>query len=188
MNWDIAPTVNIARTPVAWQNELPSPPSGFWYFGGLTPYPGLAKKRQPRPGSEDEGLDMEVEFTDDEGRGTAKRIYLQLKSGNAYLQRRKGDGAEIFRIKKQSWLDYWMKQDRPVLLVIGTFPEDREGSREESEERFEDIRWMEITEEVLSRESKGGTQPVKQIVFKGETLNTMSVRGWRDRALRQGWV
>jgi hypothetical protein len=137
---------------------------------------------------EDEGLDLEVEFTDDDGRGTGKRIYLQLKSGNSYLQRRKGDGAEIFKIKKQAWLDYWMKQNCPVLLVIGTFPEEREEFRDESQGRFVDIRWMEITEEVLSRENKGGTKPVKQIVFKGETLNTMSVRRWRDRALRQGWA
>ena len=62
------------------------------------------------PGVEDEGLDMEVEFTDGEGRGTGRRVYLQLKAGNSYLTRRK-DGAEIFRIKKQGWVKYWLKQD-----------------------------------------------------------------------------
>ena len=78
------------------------------------------------PGVEDEGLDMEVEFTDDDGRGTGKRIFLQLKAGNSYLNRRASDGAEIFRIKKQSWVKYWIKQECPVLLVIGTFPEEAE--------------------------------------------------------------
>ena len=81
------------------------------------------------PGVEDEGLDMEVEFTDDEGRGTGKRIFLQLKAGNSHLERRKRDNAEIFRIKKQSWVDYWMKQNCPVVLVVGTFPEDADAFR-----------------------------------------------------------
>jgi hypothetical protein len=131
---------------------------------------------------EDEALDMEVEFTDSDGRGTGMGVYLQLKAGNAYLERRKTDGAEIFRIKKQSWVRYRLKQDRPVLLVIGTFPEDSDDLRSGGKERFADIRWMEVGE-LLRRESKGGTQPVKQIEFQGERLDAMSVRGWRDKAL-----
>ena len=133
------------------------------------------------PGVEDEGLDIEVEFTDNDRRGTGKRLYLQLKAGNSYLQTRKGDGAEIFKIKKQGWVKYWLKQECPVLLVIGTFPEQMD-ERRGSKERFADIRWMEISE-LLRRESKNGTQPVRQIVFKGERLDTLSVRGWRAKAL-----
>jgi transcription elongation factor Elf1 len=41
------------------------------------------------PGVEDEGLDMEVEFTEADGSGSGKRLYLQLKAGNSYLRRRK---------------------------------------------------------------------------------------------------
>ena len=130
------------------------------------------------PGVEDEGLDMEVEFTDGEGRGTGRRIYLQLKAGNSHLTRRK-DGAEIFRIKKQGWVKYWLRQDRPVLLVVGTFPEELDELRGGGKERFADIRWMEIGE-LLRRESEGGTRAVRQIVFQGERLDTMAVRGWRD--------
>jgi small GTP-binding protein len=133
------------------------------------------------PGVEDEGLDIEVEFTDDEGRGTGKRLYLQLKSGNSYLQTRKRDGAEIFKIKKQSWVKYWLKQDCPVLLVIGTFPDEMD-ERRGGKNRFADIRWMEISE-LLRRESKNGTQPVRQIIFQGQRLDTLSVRDWRARAL-----
>jgi small GTP-binding protein len=131
------------------------------------------------PGVEDEGLDMEVEFTDADGRGAGKRIYLQLKSGNSYLRRRKSDGAEIFPIKKQSWVRYWLKQDRPVLLVIGTFPDDTDELRGTSKERFANIRWMEIGDLLRS-----ATEPVKQIVFRGERLDAVSVRGWRDRWAR----
>ena len=134
------------------------------------------------PGVEDEGLDIEVEFTDDNRSGTGKRIFLQLKAGNSYLRRRKSDGAEIFRIKKQGWVKYWMKQPCPVLLVIGTFPEKSDERRGTDKERFAEIRWMEISD-LLRRESKDGTKPVKQIVFKGERLDALSVRRWRDHAL-----
>ncbi len=137
------------------------------------------------PGVEDEGLDMEVEFTGDDGRGTGKRIFLQLKAGNSHLRRRASDEAEIFQIKKQSWVNYWIKQDCPVYLVIGTFPEEADGAYVENQERFTDIRWMEISG-LLRRESKGGTQPVKQIVFKGKRLDTMSVRRLRDDVLNLG--
>ncbi len=109
---------------------------------------------------------------------------LQLKAGSSHLERRQSDGAEIFRIKEQHWLDFWLKQDCPVLLVIGTFPEEAEELRGGSKERFADVRWMEIGE-LLRRESDNGKKPVKQIVFKGQRLDAMSVRGWRDKALRQ---
>ncbi len=135
------------------------------------------------PGVEDEGLDMEVEFTDADGHGTGKRLYLQLKAGNTHLQRRKSDGAEIFKIKKQRWVKYWLKQPHPVLLVIGTFPEEADERRGGEQERFADIRWMEISE-LLRKASKDGKQPVRQIVFQGETLNTLSVRQWREKALK----
>jgi hypothetical protein len=46
------------------------------------------------PATEDEGLDIELEFTDDEGKGTGKRVYLQLKAGNSYIRKRKTDQAE----------------------------------------------------------------------------------------------
>ena len=52
------------------------------------------------PATEDEGLDMELEFTNDDGEGTGRRLYLQLKSGNSHLTKRKTDGAEIFHDQK----------------------------------------------------------------------------------------
>ena len=42
---------------------------------------------------------MELEFTDDDGEGTGKRMYLQLKAGNSYLHRAQGRVRKIFRIK-----------------------------------------------------------------------------------------
>jgi hypothetical protein len=47
----------------------------------------------------DQGIEMEIEFTDDAHEAMSAKLYLQLKSGDSYLRERKGDGAEIFTIK-----------------------------------------------------------------------------------------
>ena len=44
---------------------------------------------------------------------------------------------------------------------------------------------MEIGE-LLRSESDNGKNPVKQIVFKGERLDAVSVRRWRGKSLPQG--
>jgi len=114
----------------------------------------------------DHGIDGEIEFIDDQGRATGKRLYLQLKSGGSYTTRRERDGAEVFRIKNESWADYWRSRDYPVLLVI------RASDGE--------IRWMDVSD-YLKRD---GENPVEQIMFTGERFDVMSVRRWRDKALK----
>ena len=49
----------------------------------------------------DQGIDMEIEFTDDAHRATGAKLYLQLKSGDSYLSERDGDGSGTFRIRKE---------------------------------------------------------------------------------------
>jgi hypothetical protein len=44
-----------------------------------------------------------------------------------------------------------------------------------------EIRWMDVSA-YLKRKSAGG-KTVRQIVFKGERFDLMSVRQWRERAL-----
>jgi len=136
------------------------------------------------PGTEDEGIDVELEFTEDDGKGSGKRLYLQLKCGNSYLRKRESDGAEIFRIKKRAWVDYWLKQPCPVMLVIGTFPEDERGLAGKDKLEFDQVRWMEISE-YLRRESDGGKKPVKQIVFTGERFDLASIQRMRDMVLAE---
>ena len=116
----------------------------------------------------DHGIDMEIEFKDDAGDATGKKLYLQLKSGDSYLRVRKGDGAEIFKIKDERHALYWMEQAFPVLLVI----RNSEG----------EVRWMEVRD-WLKQESDNGEKPIKQIVFGGERFDVMSVRRWRERVL-----
>ncbi len=115
----------------------------------------------------DHGIDMEIEFKSDAGEATGRKLYLQLKSGDSYLKKRKSDGAEIFTIKDERHARYWMEQAFPVLLIV------RNSSGE--------IRWMEVREYL-----KAASQPIKQIVFSGERFDVMCVRRWRDAALRLG--
>jgi hypothetical protein len=116
----------------------------------------------------DHGIDMEIEFKSDAGEATGRKLYLQLKSGDSYLSKRRRDGVEVFTIKKQRHARYWMNQPVPVLLVI----RNSEG----------EVRWMEVRD-WLQRESDDGKKTVKQIVFQGERFDVMSVRRWRDRVL-----
>lgn len=124
---------------------------------------------------------MELEFTDDKGKGTGKRLYLQLKSGNSHLEKRKS-GTEVFKIKDQRWVKYWLAQPHPVMLVIGTFPEENERAIGKEKLEFADVRWMEISS-TLKRVSSNGMKPVKQIEFKGERLDLSSVMQWRKKML-----
>ncbi len=119
----------------------------------------------------DHGIDMEIEFKDDNNEATGQMLFLQLKSGDSYLRTRQRDGSEIFKITKTRHAKYWREQAFPVLLVIRT--SDGE------------VRWMEIRD-YLKRESDDGKKTVKQIVFEGERFDVMSVRRWRDRALGEG--
>jgi RNase P subunit RPR2 len=127
----------------------------------------------------DHGLDGEIEFkvyedkpsdkkgkaSNVESKATGMRLYLQLKSGDSYLYKRKSDGAEIFTIKKERWAEYWQRQAYPVMLVIRT----SDGK----------IRWMNVTD-YLKEHSADGKQ-VKQVVFDGEPFTAPNLQKLRDR-------
>ncbi len=113
----------------------------------------------------DHGIDGEIEFKNLKGEASGKRLYIQLKSGDSYLKKRRTDGAEIFQIKNPRWSDYWQQQAYPVMLVIRTSNGE--------------IRWMDVSA-YLKQESRDG-KPVRQIVFKGEPFDAASVQRWRER-------
>ena len=116
----------------------------------------------------DHGIDMEIEFKDDAGDATGKRLYLQLKSGDSHLTIRKLDGVEVFQIKNPRHVAYWMNQAFPVLLVV------RNSAGE--------VRWMEVRDWLRKATDNGKTQ-VTQIVFKGDRFDVESIRHWRKRLL-----
>jgi hypothetical protein len=117
----------------------------------------------------DHGIDGEIEFKDDQGRASGQRLYVQLKSGDSYLTKRRSDGAEVFQIRNPRWADYWRRQAYPVMLVIRT---------SDGGIRWMDVRWY------LRREGADG-KAVRQIVFRGKRFDVMSVRRWRDRILTE---
>jgi len=110
---------------------------------------------RPTPNS-DWGIDGEIEFKNELGEASGQRVYLQLKSGDSYLRKRKRDGKEIFTIVKPRQASYWQNHAYPVLLVV-------RGSGGE-------IRWMNVTEYL---QSHGGEK--KQIEFQGESFTADTV-------------
>ncbi len=116
----------------------------------------------------DHGIDGEIEFKDRDGKGSGKRIHLQLKSDDSYLYERKRDNAEIFRIKRQRWASYWRRQACPVMLVI----------------RASDnvIRWMDVSAR-LKEKSREGKERIRQITFDGEPFTALNLQRMRDRLL-----
>jgi hypothetical protein len=115
----------------------------------------------------DWGLDMEVEFKDDDGNASGKRVWLQLKSGDSHLRRRKRDEAQMFRLNERH-AAYWADQAEPVYLVV----RDGDGRIEAMDVRAE-----------LRRLRDDGPWPPSQIRFDGERFDVMCVRRWRQRAL-----
>jgi WD40 repeat protein len=116
----------------------------------------------------DHGIDGEVEFKDNDGHASGKKIYVQLKSGNSYLRTRQRDGHEIFDVKNERHLDYWINQPVDVYLVIRQ-KDERSGE--------ETIRWMNVTRYLKNRKDKTS----RQIVFEGERLDMQAVWRLRDR-------
>jgi len=114
----------------------------------------------------DHGIDGEIEFKDDQGHASGKRLYVQFKSGDSYLRKR-SDSEEVFQIKNPRWADYWRQQAYPVMLVIRT----SDGV----------IRWMDVSASLERASARGA--PLRQIVFEGERFDAMSVREWRKRVL-----
>ncbi len=121
----------------------------------------------------DYGIDGEVEFKDNDGKASGKKIYVQLKSGNSYLRHRKRDGTEVFDVKKDRHLDCWINQPVDVYLVIRQ-TDERSGNGT--------IRWMNVTQYLNTRKNKKS----RQIIFKGEQLTMEAVWKVRDRFFPPG--
>ena len=54
----------------------------------------------------DYGIDGEVEFKDNDGKASGKRIDFQLKCGNSYEGTPKSDGSEVFDVSNDRHLEY----------------------------------------------------------------------------------
>ena len=115
----------------------------------------------------DYGVDGEVEFRDNDGKASGKKIYVQLKSGDSYLRLRKSDGKEIFDVKNKRHLNFWVNQVADVYLVIRQ-TDEVSGSGA--------IRWMNLTRYLKNRPDKQS----RQIIFDGVKLDLEAVWKVRD--------
>ncbi|HEY9853579.1 MAG TPA: DUF4365 domain-containing protein [Leptolyngbyaceae cyanobacterium] len=110
--------------------------------------------------NDDWGIDGEIEFKNDQGQASGERIYVQLKSGASYLNKRK-DGVRTFQMKNKRHIEYWQAQRYPVYLII----------RDENEK----IYWMNITKYLKNRNDKDNFT----IVFDGEELTVKAIQSVR---------
>ena len=110
----------------------------------------------------DQGIDAEIEFKNDQGQASGRRVYLQFMSSDSYLRVRKVGSKEIFRIKKPQHAEYWIAQRYLVMLVIRT----SDGQ----------IRWMNVTDYL----NQYGTK-IDQITLEGKPFTALNVLKLRDR-------
>ena len=110
----------------------------------------------------DFGIDGEIEWVDNAGTVSGRRIYVQLKSGKAQISR-KADGTEVFRIKSERHIQYWRDQDSDVYLVVRT-------------EKDGEVRWMNISQALRNN-------PTATVHFTGTRLDRSSLLETRDRCL-----
>jgi hypothetical protein len=112
------------------------------------------------------GIDGEIEFKDNQGRPSGRRVYLQLESGGSYQSKREREEAEVFEITDLRHAEYWRQQADPVMLVVRT----SDGP----------IRWMDVGA-YLKQKTRGGKPPVRRIEFRGEPFTAQSLIRLRDR-------
>jgi WD40 repeat protein len=125
-----------------------------------------------------QGIDGEIEFKDDEGRPSGKRLYVQIRLAGSYEMESSGKdtleigrgahGDEVVRIKNPEWADQWRQKEHPLMLVLRT--SDGE------------IRWMNVSD-YFKQEGLDGQKPVDRIEFDGERFDIASVGRWRERLL-----
>ena len=113
------------------------------------------------------GVDGEIEFKNPRGHASGKKVYVQLKSGDSYLRKRKADGVEVFDIKKERWAEYWQSLAYDVWLII----------------RASDagIRWMNATSYLRMKTS--GDDRAKHIVFDAIEFNEVTLLHLRDELI-----
>jgi hypothetical protein len=104
----------------------------------------------------DWGIDGEIEFKNEKGKASGKRVYLQLKSGVSHLRYRQHDDSDIFDINNPRWAEYWQAHEYPVMLVIRTSDKN--------------IQWMNVTDYLKKHGNK-----TKQIAFDGEPFTAPNV-------------
>ncbi len=112
----------------------------------------------------DWGIDGVIEFKNDKGQASGRRVYLQLKSGNFYQQTKAADGKEVFIINHEQYAKFWRDQAYPVMLIIRT-PTGQ-------------IRWMDVRDYLNRHGAK-----TRQVIFDGEPFTALNVLRLKDTSI-----
>lgn len=113
--------------------------------------------------SSDQGIDGEIEFKNDRGLPSGKRLLVHLSAGDSNLRKSGHDSREVVQIKNPRWTKHWQQQPSAVMMVIQTSNGE--------------IRWMDLSGSLQSQ------RDVKEIVFNGELFDARSVSEWRKKLL-----
>ena len=109
----------------------------------------------------DWGIDGEIEFKNDKGEASGRRLYVKFQLGKGYWTHERSEGVDILRIENAHHAAQWQASEHPVMLVI--------------RDVYEKIQWMNVTEYFKRRGTKR-----KQIDFKGEPFTAINVhKQWR---------
>jgi hypothetical protein len=100
----------------------------------------------------DYGIDGVVEFKDNDGQLSGKKIYVQLKSGNSYLRTRRKDGREVFDIKNGIL-------DQSACRRLSRHPPDRRTNRRRNNPMDE--------RDALPQEPEGQKEPPNHLRWRG---------------------
>jgi small GTP-binding protein len=114
----------------------------------------------------DLGIDGEIEFRNEKGEASGKRVYLQLKPADSYTYRQRVDGKIVFSIKNPQHAEQWQAQDYPVMLVVRA----SDGQ----------IRWMNVTDYL----NRNGLKSLWN-VFEGEPFTALNLLKLREKLLRR---
>jgi small GTP-binding protein len=110
----------------------------------------------------DWGICAEIEFKDDRGQASGRRVLLQLNSHDLYQKTWDADDTEVLRIRTRRHATDWRDHSYPLMLVT------RDSDAQ--------ICWMNITEYL--RQYGVGAQ---QIIFDGEPFTALSVIKLKER-------
>lgn len=112
----------------------------------------------------DWGIDSAIEFKDDRGQASGKRVYLQLKPGKFYVQTGTVLNKEVFAINDERYAEFWRNQVFPVMLVISG-PDGQ-------------MRWMDVGA-YLNRHGTG----TREILFDGEPFTALNIMRLKDKLM-----
>jgi WD40 repeat protein/GTPase SAR1 family protein len=118
------------------------------------------------------GIDGEIEFKDDQGRSSDRRVYLILNPDVVrYQEGVYHDPHNYIVVQNANLTSYWVEMTDPVMAVVGV--------------PHVGVYWMDLRA-YLKRHNEKGNKPATKIIFDGERFDMMSVRRWRERVLSQG--